>query len=166
MITQTIQQRYYERHRYEPKYLARKKKDRRNYYVRHGSSVRAATHAWKTQNPNKVAQQRRREYDINSPNHRFNIVSSAARYRGHAWALSRSEYAKLANQPCSYCGSPLPRRGSGLDRINNSKSYTVDNVVPCCGDCNRIKCHLLTFDEMRVAMEAIKKLRLNKILGG
>ena len=28
---------------------------------------------------------------------------------------------------------------SGVDRIDSSKGYTKDNVVPCCGKCNRMK---------------------------
>jgi len=28
---------------------------------------------------------------------------------------------------------------NGLDRADNSKGYELDNVVPCCGRCNRAK---------------------------
>jgi hypothetical protein len=37
---------------------------------------------------------------------------------------------------------------SGLDRIDSDKGYTLDNVVPCCRNCNRAKSDLTlgTFD--------------------
>lgn len=27
----------------------------------------------------------------------------------------------------------------GVDRVDSSKGYTIDNVVPCCDICNRMK---------------------------
>jgi len=57
----------------------------------------------------------------------------------------------LSQQPCDYCGR-LPHRSynrgkrkggeftyNGLDRVDNNKAHTVDNVVPCCWDCNDMK---------------------------
>jgi hypothetical protein len=50
------------------------------------------------------------------------------------------------------------------DPINSGKSYykknkDVDNVVPCCGPCNRIRGIALTPDEMLIAMKAVLKFR-------
>lgn len=28
---------------------------------------------------------------------------------------------------------------NGIDRKNNSKGYTLENAVPCCGQCNIAK---------------------------
>lgn len=28
---------------------------------------------------------------------------------------------------------------NGIDRIDNNKGYTIDNVVPCCKMCNQAK---------------------------
>ncbi len=39
-----------------------------------------------------------------------------------------------------YIESTLPREErSGIDRVDNSVGYEVDNCVPCCGVCNRMK---------------------------
>lgn len=48
-------------------------------------------------------------------------------------ALSFREYTRLLARPCFYCGT---REGIGVDRVNNSESYTRGNSVPCCGTCN------------------------------
>ncbi len=74
----------------------------------------------------------------------------AADQRGLEWALSMEEFVRLTSLPCHYCGQEpgqvFGNNGlngkyiySGLDRTDNKAGYTVDNVVPCCGACNRMK---------------------------
>lgn len=62
--------------------------------------------------------------------------------------IPREDFKRLTSQECFYCGKKPSqankRRGNiylynGLDRVNNEKGYTLDNVVPCCGFCNRAK---------------------------
>ena len=49
------------------------------------------------------------------------------------------DYENLIKQPCKYCGGKLEEAGVGLDRVDSSKGYAPDNVVPCCNKCNEIK---------------------------
>lgn len=66
--------------------------------------------------------------------------------------LSFEEYYELSQMLCIYCGEqPLnlsnpsslkinvPFIYNGLDRLDSSKGHTLDNVVPCCWNCNRMK---------------------------
>ena len=84
------------------------------------------------------------------------------------WKRSAPERRK-----CSYCGidSPglqklgagnartkRPYESIGVDRIDNSKPYTLDNIVPCCGACNAIKGSILTDTEMREVGKVLSKL--------
>lgn len=74
----------------------------------------------------------------------------AARRSGNDWELSREDAHKLTSRPCYYCGC-LPSQFwgnaryngmyvyNGLDRVNNDLGYTLENVVPCCRDCNYMK---------------------------
>ena len=77
--------------------------------------------------------------------------------RGYDWNLTKAQVRELSKQNCHYCGSEpnnvVSRKranGSytynGIDRVNNSKHYTVDNVVTCCKHCNIAK-RDRTYDE-------------------
>jgi len=80
---------------------------------------------------------------------------------GNKVQLTREEYCEIFKNdpPCIYCNSLIRSTGSGLDRIDNSKVYTIDNVNPCCGVCNDIRGDNLTVEEMKVAMNAILNYR-------
>ena len=70
---------------------------------------------------------------------------------------------------CFYCGQ-LPSRekvtrgnnGSfvynGIDRKDNNKGYSIDNVVSCCSICNRAK-HTILFNEFIQWLECLIEYR-------
>lgn len=76
---------------------------------------------------------------------------TSARNRNIVVSLTDEELIALSAMDCHYCGSPpasvakSTHAGAddyvyqGIDRIDNSRGYHVDNVVPCCGYCNRAK---------------------------
>lgn len=67
--------------------------------------------------------------------------------------LSLEEFSFITKQNCYYCDSEpvFPERFkndfkqreieyfNGIDRIDSSKGYILDNCVPCCSICNRMK---------------------------
>ena len=81
-------------------------------------------------------------------------LKANAKQRNLEWTLSEKEVRDLIQEPCYYCGR-LPQNHSnnkyiqnecngdfpsnGLDRVDNSKGYTRDNVVSCCSQCNSMK---------------------------
>jgi len=83
----------------------------------------------------------------------FNALMSNLRGRarklGLDFSLTDYQVRQLIHSCCFYCGVQPYQvkkiRGNGnliyngLDRINNHLGYTPDNVVPCCGRCNRMK---------------------------
>jgi hypothetical protein len=82
------------------------------------------------------------------------------------WELTIEEFQVLTQSPCSYCLCPpsQQRRNytyNGIDRKNNRQGYTRDNSVTACGMCNMIKGTRLSFEEMKVAMEAVVRFRRN-----
>jgi len=74
-------------------------------------------------------------------------------YRGNArtkklpYTLAREQMGVLISGECHYCGRPPSQvfhnkaTGetavyNGVDRANDGKGYTPDNVVSCCKECN------------------------------
>jgi hypothetical protein len=72
--------------------------------------------------------------------------------QGIEFSLQEELFRNLVTLPCVYCGSDSASkrlqpsgdeiRFTGIDRIDNSKPYDADNVVPCCKTCNRAKSDL------------------------
>jgi hypothetical protein len=68
---------------------------------------------------------------------RFYQVRKSAKDRNKPFDLTFEEFIQFWQVPCYYCGSAM--KGIGLDRVDNTKGYLLDNVVPCCRLCNTIK---------------------------
>ena len=70
--------------------------------------------------------------------------------KGVVFEISKDVFHKLITQECFYCGSPPMKYRNrsrkkmecvrnGIDRLDNTKGYTEDNVVSCCKHCNKAK---------------------------
>lgn len=90
---------------------------------------------------------------------RYSQLKRAAINLNLGFDISTKLHAVLLLQPCDYCKGSLSPTGHGLDRKDSSKGYLVDNVVPCCVVCNRIKNRYLTHEEMKAAMRAVLRVR-------
>jgi len=75
------------------------------------------------------------------------VTKRRSKRLGLDFNLTEKEYFTLTQQDCYYCGAKpenvLRHKESngdyiynGLDRVDNNKGYTIDNVVPCCRLCN------------------------------
>ena len=73
----------------------------------------------------------------NSLNGRWQMYKNNADKRSISFDLTVADFSALWSQACSYCGGDIET--IGLDRIDNAKGYTMDNVVSCCGRCNEMK---------------------------
>jgi len=98
--------------------------------------------------------------------HRFTAYKGKPDIKGR-WFLTIEQFAQAIKPACYYCHGFFGKTttGSGLDRVDNTKGYTVDNVVSCCHFCNRIKQDLLTAEENKEVIKLIKKLRSSKVEG-
>ena len=85
-------------------------------------------------------------------NDRYINYRNGAVDRGYEFNLSKEEFEDIITKPCVYCGSKhsmvfhVGKKNSGrdyyyngIDRVDNNKGYTINNVVSCCSICNRGK---------------------------
>lgn len=72
---------------------------------------------------------------------RYKQYAKAAELRGLPFCIDAETFEQLVVLPCKYCGlTPLNENTlNGLDRIDNSLGYIIDNIVPCCSTCNWAK---------------------------
>lgn len=99
-------------------------------------------------------------------NSRFSFSRSCAKKRKIPWNLTLEEFASLRHLPCHYCGHALPEGGSGLDRKDCAGDYSLDNVVPCCFECNIAKGSIFSYEEMKTIGPAIARVKDARIANG
>ena len=91
------------------------------------------------------------DFGVASMRSLINSYKIRAKKHGIKYKLTEKQFANLTQKDCYYCGAKpnnvFGRSGgtngeyiyNGLDRVDNNKDYTIDNVVPCCKRCNRAK---------------------------
>jgi hypothetical protein len=72
----------------------------------------------------------------------------SAKQKGHKWQLLDLDCAQLILRPCYYCTRFFDKK-MGIDRVDNSKEYIINNCVPCCKFCNTAKLNL-TINEFKL----------------
>jgi 5-methylcytosine-specific restriction endonuclease McrA len=93
----------------------------------------------------------------NNSNFSFNMLWHDYRFnaktRNRTFDLSKETFRTLTSENCFYCGDkPFRERRAkahgkiappyaynGIDRIDSSKGYTLENCRPCCYSCNIAK---------------------------
>ena len=74
--------------------------------------------------------------------------------------LTFEECSQLWAKGCHYCNTTLlDKSGSSLDRRDNSLGYCSNNVLPCCGDCNKVRNTVFSVEEMEIAMKSVLDYR-------
>ena len=84
----------------------------------------AVKNEWVKANPEKVALK-----DLNKRN----------RIYGGSSNLTKEQFETITKQPCYYCGIIQEKGFNGIDRMDSTKCYEIDNCVSCCTECNMMK---------------------------
>jgi hypothetical protein len=97
----------------------------------------------------------------------YNVLVNSATYFAKGVTLTYEQFLSLVELgKCHYCGDAITwtqhglkknNAGYNVDRIDSSLGYTVENCVPCCWACNRMKCNI-PYQEF---LDRVKKIAAN-----
>ena len=115
-----------------------------------------------------IGDSRRLSFGLASMHATIEQYKKRAKIRGLKFKLTEEQFIKIIKKDCYYCGAKPNNVAkqkecngnyiyNGIDRIDNNKGYTLDNVVPCCKICNYAKRNL-TIQEFE---EWIKRVNNN-----
>jgi hypothetical protein len=102
----------------------------------------------------------------------FRSYQIRAKNKNLKFTLSFEEFLNLTSHNCHYCGSPPSNKieegkttktfyvYSGIDRIDNTKGYIIENCVSCCSICNYAKTNLSVDKFIKWVQQLGKNLRL------
>ena len=89
-------------------------------------------------------------YGESTFNRTYTTYKQHAKNRNLDFNLTKDRFLELTQKECFYCGkksSNITKSGfdngdfvyNGIDRLDSSKGYVEENIVPCCGRCNEAK---------------------------
>lgn len=87
----------------------------------------------------------------------FRDYYNGAKQRNLEFKLNEEQFKEFTTKDCFYCGrEPYNIRYNqsksegylytGIDRIDSSKGYIENNIVPCCTICNKMKSNIKSED--------------------
>ena len=92
---------------------------------------------WRDANPEKVNVINQTK--INSSDVQFGVYKTSAQTKQLEFTITKEDFMDMVVLPCYYCGIIQSKGFNGIDRLDSSKGYISDNVVPCCEMCNMMK---------------------------
>lgn len=87
----------------------------------------------------------------------FREYKRGAKLKNREFKITFDDFIKLSESNCYYCGAEPsekesdkkliyklrePWKRNGIDRVDTTKGYTLENCVPCCTKCNIAKHNL------------------------
>lgn len=102
----------------------------------------------------------------------FQSYRTRARRENISFKINQAQFSYLTQQSCFYCGIKqfTTRKlhndeysGNGIDRIDNSKGYFIENLLTCCHICNRSKGSLSLKRIEQISKIIPKNIILSKI---
>ena len=70
----------------------------------------------------------------------YNRYKTRAKDKQLEFDISKTDFNNITKKSCYLCGKcSTETHKNGMDRFDNEKGYTLNNVKSCCGNCNYIK---------------------------
>ena len=140
------------------KKYAQKNKDKIKQYQKeyrdsHKESSAEYQKQYRIKNKNKLDEYKK------SPHVRYTVYQRNAKNKKRNFDLSEDEFIEMSKQPCIYCGEYSDTYNNepfnGIDRIDSDLGYSINNCVPCCATCNRMKMDLKVDDWINKMIQII-----------
>lgn len=96
-------------------------------------------------------------------NYKYHSYKMGSKKRNLTFNLSLVIFTHLILSKCWYCGKL--ESFNGIDRVDNTKGYTEDNVVSCCKICNYMKRDTTAKDFLDTAKRITEYQKAREILG-
>ena len=77
----------------------------------------------------------------------YNCYVTRALAKDLAFELNEKIFMEICSKPCHYCCRASTKvNKNGVDRIDNTQGYNVQNCTSCCSECNAMKTSMLYDD--------------------
>lgn len=116
---------------------------------------------WRENNPEKVQEINQRTL-LNTKKHMYNYTNKC-KNNNIIFNLTEEQFNNLIYMPCYYCASIEQKGFNGIDRMDSTRGYELDNCVSCCDECNTMKGAL---DNVTFIKRAEHILTFNNIISG
>lgn len=133
-------------------------KSRPSYLIKHSGKCGTCNAKETIKHTHKI--NRLRPYEA-----KFNVF----KYKCPETDVTYEDYLKFVGSNCHYCERLLPWKpyekntsGFWLDRKNNNLGHLKNNLVVCCGVCNKTKRDEFSYEEFRLLGPVLKQIRLNR----
>jgi len=110
------------------------------YYRSHKEEHKRASKEYYWRHKEKISEKHKTRYHL--PKYRFFHLKASAKQRGLMVQITLDDYTEITKNPCRYCGET----GYGIDRIDSSLGYLINNCASCCKNCNYMKLNLTNED--------------------
>jgi hypothetical protein len=101
----------------------------------------------------------------------FNSYKRTSKKRKKEFNLTKGQFRRFINDFCYYCGTEPRQKAkhprqkyellyNGIDRLDSSKGYILNNCVTCCSICNYMKQSLYEEDFYLQLLRILKHRKL------
>lgn len=99
----------------------------------------------------------------------YRSYNQQAKKRGYDFDITYTTFKDYIFKDCYYCAEPpsnIAKQNyrsliyNGIDRMDNSKGYVNNNIVPCCAECNWMKNKLSKDQFLNKVNKIFKNLNL------
>ena len=114
----------------------------------------------------------KRKFENDAFERLYRTYKNKAKYRNLSFTLTKEEFKNITINNCFYCNvSPsnickerlTSYKYSGIDRIDNTKGYHLNNCKPCCKQCNIAKNNMNIKDFKQWILRLLNNIKLNEI---